>query len=203
MTRAAESTCVRAFFGLEVGEAVRQRALEIRESVCAQGELKGVHWVRAESIHLTLRFLGEIAETRTAELLERAGEVLDRVRPFEAVARMARYFPSARRPRVLILGVEPRAAFVGLARAVDEACVKAGFPSDERSFRPHVTLARLRGGPPPAIPALEGAAPAEFSVREVVLFRSQLGRGGSIYTPVGRNPLQGSARTQPQFQQEN
>ena len=123
-----------------------------------------------------------------AALTREVARELDGVEPFELGLGPAGLFPSARRPRVVALEVVPEEPLAGLAVAVERGVVAAGFPAEPRRFRAHLTLGRVRGRRFPPTQEL-APAPAPFAVREAVLFRSELGRGGSRYTPLERIPL--------------
>jgi 2'-5' RNA ligase len=147
-----------------------------------------VRWVRPEALHVTLRFLGEIDAIATAPLAHRAAQELATLCPFALRLGPAELFPSPRRPRVVALGLEPTAPLVELAAAIERAVIAEGFPPEERPFRAHLTLGRVKGRSFPSVAALAPPA-AELKVEQAVLFRSELSPGGSRYTPLERVPL--------------
>lgn len=144
-----------------------------------------MRWVRPEALHVTLRFLGEIDAPEAGPLARRASQEVAPLRPFALHLGPAELFPSARRPRVVALGLEPAAPLVELAAAVECAVVAEGFPAEERPFRAHLTLGRVRDRRFPTVAAFAVPA-AELAVEEVVLFRSELSPAGSRYTPLER-----------------
>ena len=163
--------------------SLRERFKEVRAS-----------WPRAENLHLTLKFLGEIEEARVALLSAAAARSAEESEPFELTIEGAGAFPPRGAPRVLWLGVTDAAG--GLARLqgrLEAECAGSGFKREERPFHPHLTLARLRA--PQGARALAqfheetGFAPAAFRVAELVVMRSELGPGGSRYTPLSRHRL--------------
>ncbi|MDX1650152.1 MAG: RNA 2',3'-cyclic phosphodiesterase [Myxococcota bacterium] len=183
---------VRAFFALEPGEAVRAACAEVAGRLRRAPHGEGVRWVRPEGYHVTLRFLGNVPTETVPELARAVGEAVADVAPFALAPGAARVFPSPRRPRVVVLELEPQAPLAELARRVEEAVVDAGLPPERRAFRAHLTLGRVRGRRVPDVTGV--AAPASvLPVDEVVLFRSDLGREGSTYTALERLPLEGSA----------
>jgi 2'-5' RNA ligase len=147
-----------------------------------------VRWVRPETLHVTLRFLGRTALAHVPALLQQVTSQLAAVPSFALDLGEARAFPSPRRPRVVALNLEPEAPVLHLARAVDAGVVAAGFEPEPRPFRGHVTLGRVqsapRGGRIPSLEGLAPRAPTPFTVREIVLFESTLGSNGSVYTPL-------------------
>ena len=154
-----------------------------------KGELGKLRWVRPERIHLTLKFLGEVAEPKVAELgraLARA--VPGSVRPFELRVHGVGRFPPEGRPRVLWAGLQPAraeeaGALSALRERIEEAAAQAGFAREVRPFRPHLTLARLGEGRSPdgladALARRVGAECGRIAVASVWLIQSVLGRGG-------------------------
>jgi len=189
---------LRTFFALELCDEARSAAGDLIHQLRGRpcGDL--VRWVRAETLHVTLRFLGRTARERVPALLQHVASQLEAVPPFMLGFGEVKAFPSRRHPRVVALGLEPETPVLHLARAVDAGVVAAGFEPEPRAFRGHVTLGRAqsegraRSPRGDRIPSLDGLAfrPATpFAVREIVLFESRLGPHGSIYTPLERVAL--------------
>ncbi|HTF36432.1 MAG TPA: RNA 2',3'-cyclic phosphodiesterase [Myxococcota bacterium] len=186
---------LRAFFALDLCEEARRAAGGIIRELRARPSGDQVRWVRAETLHMTLRFLGRTARAHVPALLQHVASQLEAVPAFMLDLGEVKAFPSLRHPRVVALDLEPEAPVLHLARAVDAGVVAAGFEPEPRPFRGHVTLGRAQsagrtrhGG----IPSLEGLAPrppTPCAVREIVLFESTLGSEGSIYTPLERIAL--------------
>ncbi|HVE91018.1 MAG TPA: RNA 2',3'-cyclic phosphodiesterase [Actinomycetota bacterium] len=153
-------------------------------------ELPAARWTRSDGRHLTLKFLGEVDDSRVAEV---AGAVRDAARrhtPFDAAFDRIGGFPNLRRPRVVWVGIGPGAEpMSALAASVEEGLEDLGFEPEGRPFRPHLTLARFKV--PDRVSELPDiAVPSDtFTVRGVVLFRSQLRREGTAYTPLDELPL--------------
>jgi 2'-5' RNA ligase len=192
---------IRAFFAVELGSDARRAAAAVARHLREDAGGDGVRWVRPEALHVTLRFLGEIDPARVAPLARRAADELAPLLPFALHLGPAALFPSPRRPRVVALELEPAAALAELAAAVERAVVAEGFAAEERPFRAHLTLgrvrdARSRGGRLPTVAALRVPA-VEFAVEEAVLFRSELSPTGSRYTPLERVPLGGGSSDHP------
>lgn len=149
-----------------------------------------VKWVRPENIHLSLKFLGDVEESRASELqtaLRRAAGARSEPRPLALQIRGFGVFPDYRRPHVLWAGVTPEPALELLQHSVEQAFAPLGFPTEARAFRPHVTLARAsREARPRSFAGLEGLLSGiEFdetvSVPEVDLMQSTLKPGGAVY----------------------
>lgn len=153
----------------------------------------GLAWVRAENLHLTLRFLGEVGPETLGRVRE-AVEVAATARaPFPVEVEGLGGFPSGRPPRVVWAGVGLGAeGLVGLHAALEAALAVRGIPGESRAFHPHVTLARARDRRGPArLEGVLGAGPrfGRMRVAALHLMRSELGYGGSRYSVLGTAPL--------------
>ena len=165
------------------------------ERALAAPDERDVRWVRMDGLHLTLRFLGPTPEASVptvAEAVRRAASTQD---PFEVRIDGGGSFPNPRRPRTLWLAVTHGTAELGsLARAVDRELVAAGWPSDDRPFRAHLTVARSDGVPAGADVARRLTAAAEgvdvsSAADRLVLFESITGGGPARYEPLESTPL--------------
>lgn len=173
----------RLFTALELPERVRTRLGLIR------GPLVGARWVEPENFHITLRFAGDI-DNHTAD--EFAGFLDDiEMEPFDIRISGLGAF-GGRTPRVIWAGVEGDQLDV-LQRAHERAARSAGLEPDPQTYRPHVTLARLRGTRPEAVARFLGSRGAvisePFRVERFVLFSSRPGSGGGPYVPEQTFPL--------------
>jgi RNA 2',3'-cyclic 3'-phosphodiesterase len=194
---------MRTFVALDVDDSIRKRIALFMEGV--HGFAPHARWVRPESIHLTLKFIGE----KPPELVEKIKPALAAIRiaAFEIVFRGYGFFPTAKAPRVFWIGIESGPQISALAKAVDEATSSLGIPKEDHPFSPHLTLARGGGGsgaprrgkgdrPNSQFQRLHeklSALPApEFdsmAAREFFLYESQLLRGGARYTKIARFEL--------------
>lgn len=194
----------RTFLGLALPEATVERLARRVESTLAP-EAPGIRWASRASLHLTLAFLGDVANERLGSLAEGVASACARLSPcaLEVVGLGA--FPDARRPRVVWAGVEgedlPR--LVELQRAVARAVREAGCPPSDDRFSPHVTLGRVErtARRPPDLTDLvresAGWVAGPLPVAEVILYASDLRPRGPVYTPLARAPLQGGKDPSP------
>jgi len=149
------------------------------------GTEEGWRFAREEGLHITVRFLGEVDPSRRAVLDAAWREAARGTGPL--VLRLGRpaVFPPKGRPRVVWLNVEDESSDGSLARLaarLDQASRSAGLSGEDRPFAAHVTLARARRGARVAAPAVLGLGDlGTFVADRVVLFRSELGPGGSRY----------------------
>jgi 2'-5' RNA ligase len=183
-----EGRAVRAFFAWALPEGARAEVAAQARALRARPNGEGVRWVRSEGYHVTLRFLGNVAVDRVPELVSAVEGALSGAKSFLVTLGAPRAFPSERRPRVVVLPLEPEAELAALAERIEGAVVACGLPPEKRRFRGHLTLGRVRGRrlPELAVPAVRTSA---LAVCDVVLFQSDLGRDGARYTPLARLPL--------------
>jgi RNA 2',3'-cyclic 3'-phosphodiesterase len=151
-----------------------------------------IKWVRPENIHLSLKFLGEVADSREAELadaLDRAAGAGggDRPQPLTLQIQGFGVFPNYHRPHVVWAGVTPEPGLELLQHAIEQSFAPLGFPTEARTFRPHVTLGRIaRDAPSRDFTQLKqllaGVAVDETVViTDVDLMQSTLQPGGPVY----------------------
>ena len=182
---------MRLFVDVDVPEALKE-SIEDEVVASLRDGIAGARWTRPDGRHLTLKFLGNVADERVGEIAEAVGGSVRGHAPFAAAFSELGGFPNLRRPRVLWIGIgkgaEPMRA---LSDELERALEPLGFEPEGRPFHGHFTLARF---PRPRIienmPVVV-VPDAAFDVAEVVLFRSQLHPKGARYTALERFPLTG------------
>lgn len=178
---------MRLFVGIGLPESVSDRLA----SLCAG--LPGARWVDAEGMHVTLRFIGEVDEGQAEDVNEALAKI--EAPAFDIALAGVGTFGTGRKTRALWVGVEAPPALARLQAKVETAVVRgAGLPPEGRKFTPHVTLARFNGRVDDARLQMFAAAHNLFragplKVAAFTLFLSELGRGGSVYTPLADYPL--------------
>ena len=180
----------RLFTALEVPLSIRTHLALLRSP------LGGAKWVEAEHMHITLRFAGDVDERTADEFAAALARV--RAEPIGIAIRNAGAF-GGRDPRVLWAGVEGGEALEALYRAHERAARSAGLERDRRGFKPHVTLARMRGAKHRAVARFlqenSGLRTEPFVAERFVLFSARPGAGGGPYAVEAEYPLlRGGAR---------
>lgn len=173
---------VRAFFGLPLPDAHRD-ALGSYIASCAEAA-PAFRWTPAANLHLTLRFLGQV-EMSVAEGI--AARVASAGPPgFDLRLGEAGSFNRGRLAHVVWLGLSEGEESIGeLARVVEAETVAAGLEPEGRRFHAHLTLARARARDGAALPPLARAPELPlWHAHELILYRSHLGRAGSVYEPL-------------------
>jgi RNA 2',3'-cyclic 3'-phosphodiesterase len=189
-------TLWRIFCAVELPDEVKSRVAENIKRLRSEFPHARASWEKPEKLHLTLKFLGGIEPSRVELLSGAATLAASRVEPFRLTIAGPGAFPPNGQPRVLWLGIEDASGRLALLqRSLEDACAAARFPREPRPFKPHLTLARIRQ--PQGARELAAAhrethfEPQDFNVTELVVMRSELGPGGSRYTPVSRHHLFG------------
>lgn len=195
---------MRLFVAIDLDDGIRERITRFLDGV--RGFEPQAGWVRPESLHVTLKFIGERQEDDFEKIKTALATV--KVAAFELTIRGYGYFPTARSARVFWIGVESDNKLNSLAEAVDEALAQLGIPKEEHDFNAHLTLARSGAGSRAARKEkcktarrkfqhlqekLAGLPTPDFgtmTAREFFLYCSQLSRGGSKYTKLARFALQ-------------
>lgn len=155
---------------------------------------RDVKWVKAQSIHLTLKFLGDTDEALIPQITDCVKTAASGITPFETTLDKLGAFPNFRRPRVFWVGgnqpLEPAARIVG---RIDECVSELGSERESRPFRPHLTLGRVRQGKrvDDVAAYAEGYrfVPLPCAFDRVVLFQSTLTPQGAIYKALSTVPL--------------
>ncbi len=135
---------MRTFVAIPLPEECRAMLDQMQQGLRACGAEVG--WVAIPSIHLTLKFLGEVETEvipKLAEALEAASEP---EHGFELRLHGLGCFPNQKSPRVIWCGIDgDTEALLRLQQKVESACNKFGFPPEDRAFKPHLTLGRVKG----------------------------------------------------------
>jgi 2'-5' RNA ligase len=189
---------VRTFVAVNLNVGVVRRIADEMRALKAQLHgAAGVKFVSPESLHVTLRFLGSIPEATVEVVRDALGRVAAGISPFELRARGLGVFPPQGATRVIWVGlVETGGSLERLAAETSRTLDELGFRSEDRPFKPHVTVGRVKE---PSAELTEGlhqlmAGRAELDlggslVREVVVYRSDLKARGAEYTALARVPL--------------
>lgn len=184
---------IRSFIAIELPEETRQKLAAIQEQLSQSRA--GVRWVRPTSIHLTLKFLGNIHPTQVDDIAAAAAQVIGEDSPLTLCAAGLGAFPSQRKPRVIWVGLRGEVERLAKIQTdLEKVLEPLGFAREERGFRPHLTLGRVkdRRRLQPLIEALSKLEIPEFNsfdVDEIILYKSDLRPTGAIYTKLHRMPL--------------
>jgi 2'-5' RNA ligase len=175
---------VRLFVALEIPSAVREHLAALLQYLRAVSPQ--TRWVRPENLHVTLKFMGEVPETKLGAIRSAlVGVRSDQPTTVDFCG--LGFFPNEKRPRVFWAGIEASPNLKTLAADVERVMEKLGIPHEQRPFSPHLTLARFE---PPGLPEKLRSAIQENAAREFGSFRtnqyhlieSKLKPSGAEYT---------------------
>jgi 2'-5' RNA ligase len=186
---------VRSFLAIELPEPILRKIGEV------QGDLSAtraeVRWTNPEKIHLTLKFFGNIEESRIDPISKSIEEPIRNTLRFSLKVRGVGAFPHLKNPRVIWVGlVDEREILTPLQRQIEICFEKIGIQAEDRPFHPHLTLGRMKSsrGKEELVGRMERYREVEFGdfqVERVVLFKSDLRPSGPIYTSLREMKLGG------------
>ena len=184
----------RVFCAVELPDVVRARLEDHILTLRKEVPEAAASWSRVENIHLTLKFFGNVEVNRIARISEAAERVVKQFSTFPIAVGETGVFPRPSRPQVLWIGVsDPSGQLSALQEKFEDECAAEGFEKEDRAYRPHLTIARLRK--PEGERHLADAhlrmqfETIEVRLKELVIFRSELSSKGSRYTPISRVSL--------------
>ncbi len=193
---------MRIFIAIDIDEQIREHIARFVEGM--RGFAPEVRWVKPDSFHVTLKFIGE----QSPEQVQQIKHALTSIRGIATTIgfRGTGFFPSPKAARVFWIGMEADEHLAVLAGKIEEATAALGIPGEQRAFSPHLTLARGGSGAPRWKPSdranlnfkrlqekLAGLPPPDFgtmTAREFFLYESKLSPAGARYTKIAAFPLE-------------
>ena len=190
----------RLFAAVELPQDVRDQAAAIIADLRRDGWQ--ARWAKPESMHLTMRFYGDVPMTQVSALSDAVASAARQVGAFALRTGRLGVFPNSRSPRVVWIGLDGNTAALNrLYEEIEAASEALGFAREARGFSPHITLGRLR---PEDVATqarvdqqLQEHAPRDsrpVPVERVVLYRSELLPSGALHTPLDVFPLEAGGR---------
>jgi len=191
---------IRAFIAIELPTAILGEVDQVEARLKPQVPPETVRWVKADSIHLTLKFLGQVPSDQLELITSALRTAAAAHAPFTLEVSDAGCFPNAHRPRVVWVGVKDDGHRLHvMQRAVENAIAPLGYPTEVRDFTPHLTLGRLardvrqidqkKIGEVVQLAAVGSLG--RWEVKQIALIRSDLKPNGAEYTILMRAPLTG------------
>jgi len=178
---------IRTFIAVNVSDATR-RMIDTLQMIFIHSR-RLIRFVPPENVHVTLKFLGDIDPEIMPELITKIETSIRSLRKFDYICAGTGVFPNVRRPRVLWLGITQGSEMLtNLSKTLDESLKAMPIESEEREFKAHITLGRIKEFRKP-VPELDQFLaypfkPTHNPVDEVILFKSTLTPSGAIYTPL-------------------
>lgn len=188
---------IRAFIAIDLNEPIRRFLSDLIRDFKSLG--LDARWARPENIHLTLKFLGEVSEEQLDLLAEALRKAAGTAVSFSLTVQGVGVFPSSRRPRIVWAGLQREPNLTHLQREVEDRMNRLGFEREQRPFKPHLTLARIRR--PGRTQKIKGwlrdhsqLQGPSWTVNEITLFRSELTPEGARYTPLAKHRFADSSQ---------
>jgi len=194
---------IRSFIAIELPGELR-RTLSKLQTQLKSGEQRSVKWVDPNSIHLTLKFLGNITFKQIEDVTRAMEQAAAGISPFNLEVKELGVFPGPKRVRVVWVGLTSDLdQLKRLQQKIESTVSPLGFPSKAREFTPHLTLARVRDDATPQerealgqlITSTKAAIDYSFTVDSLNLMRSILSREGAIYSRIAAIPLKPFGQT--------
>lgn len=193
-------TTLRTFIAVALDAELRDNLGRLQDRLREQVAPRSVRWVRPASIHLTLKFLGDTPLDKVDEIQAALARASAGIEPFAFSASGMGCFPNSRRPRVVWVGLEdPAGALVRLRDAVEVEVAPLGYPTERRSFTPHLTLGRVQRRATKSEAREIGQVATEsivgtlgtVAVSTLSFIKSDLQPSGAVYTTLFEAPLGG------------
>ncbi len=181
---------VRAFIAIELPNSVKSTLSQLQDNLKQSGYAP-VKWVDPHSIHLTLKFLGNIAAGTIPEVTKAISEAARGIAPLRLELGEPGVFPNLRAPRVVWVGLGGEIATLSVIQEnIESALIPFGFPPERRAFSPHLTLGRVRERCSAeerrrlgeTVASLKVDTRLSFTVDSLSLMRSRLTREGAFYS---------------------
>ena len=186
---------IRSFLAIEIPLTVLKRIEKVQEEL--KTSRADVRWVNPGKIHLTLKFFGQIEESRVEPIVESIEGPVHAASPFPLQIKGVGAFPHFKNPRVVWLGLlDSQRILAPLQKELDDQFERIGFQREDRPFQPHLTLGRVTSsrGRDDLVGTMEKYKEedfGEFQVEGLILFKSELRPAGPIYTPMRKLAFSG------------
>jgi 2'-5' RNA ligase len=191
---------IRAFIAIELPDAILTEVGNVEARLKPQMPNDAIRWVKADSIHLTLKFLGQVPSDQLSLIMSSLRAAVAAHAPFTLEVKGAGCFPNIHRPRVVWVGVQENDHRLhAVQRAVENAIAPLGYPTEIHDFTPHLTLGRLARDVRQVdqkkigevVQAARVGSLGKWEVRQVALIKSDLKPSGAEYTILAQAPLNG------------
>lgn len=186
----------RLFIAIDLSIPVVERLAVLQQQLDERlDEGVRIKWTKPQNIHLTLKFLGDTEDSMVPMLRNVLADLVGPLFPFEVEARGIGCFPRPDKPRIIWAGFDDEGAEVLtlLQQALERDLAEIGIPKEDRAFKPHVTLGRVKSRQKPSLNELfEGHRDTSWGrsyIKDLILFESRLDHTGATYHVVERFPL--------------
>ncbi len=195
-----KTSAKRVFLAVPIPDPLRDSIKEVQRQL--KPHLPPINWVRPESIHLTVKFLGYVIPALIEEIRSLISPLILRQPSFSVDVHGFGGFPDIRYPRILWTGITGKdETLKDFVERLDEALDYLGFPMEKKGYHPHLTLARIKRDHKSVGLALtqqgflqKGDNLGCLPIHHITLFQSELSRSGAVYAPLWSVPLNGDSQ---------
>jgi 2'-5' RNA ligase len=174
---------MRVFLAMELPGAIKEYLLTITKTMSQR--IPGVKWVKAEGLHVTLKFFGEIEEKKVEEIGEQLQGINKQHTAMYAQLKEINAFPDLMRPRVIVVTFQEGVDNVkAIFHDIESRLLAVGIQKEDRGFTPHITIGRVKGAGPLLKRDILPLEEKRFLLDNLVLYQSTLTREGALYTPL-------------------
>lgn len=184
---------IRTFLAVLIDEDLRQKIFDAQN--CVRKCASNVKWVEPDNFHITLKFLGDVAEEQIPEISAVITETVKSVPAFDLSFKGLGAFPRPERARVVWVGIEQgREQLIDMAKALEKSLAALGFDKEDKPFKAHVTIGRVRDNKPTAglargLAEIETPDLGTQRVECVSVMQSELLREGPVYSVISESKL--------------
>lgn len=184
---------MRLFIAIEIPDEIKKEIREVQDKLKKSGV--DASWTKPEGIHLTLKFLGEVKETRIPEIMTVLSVLSKDRSAFRIEIANAGAFPNLKNARVAWVGVAGETdKLASLQEAIEDEVKQLGFKREDRGFKPHLTLGRIKYIHSPvtwlkALDEIKTIKLAAIDVHTITLMKSDLKPSGAVYAEIGKVEL--------------
>ncbi len=187
---------VRAFIAIDPPDFIKTRVTAFQHELKSALKIKSIRWTQPEQVHATLKFLGHLAAECVAPVETALRQVCGRVAPFDLGIAGSGCFPEPARPRTVWVGINGALDTLSRLQEQIDAATAAWTPKEDRTFHPHLTIARIRHANAREAKALQAALgklsaslSGSWPVKTIELMRSEPGPQGARYSFLANIPL--------------
>lgn len=183
----------RIFFAIDIPDKTKEEIGQFITLMKKKAKWNGIRWSKTENLHITLHFLAEVQNHHLPELIERVRfEIENRIPTGEFEIKGIELLPSPFRPRVIVFSIKDQEILEQLSVLIGQGIQSANYPIEDRPFKAHMTLGRIKHIQNPHLEFLEECEMPtldKIPLKEVVLFRSDPQPDGTVYTALKKIKL--------------
>jgi 2'-5' RNA ligase len=180
----------RIFIALKISKVIREEIVR-RRHLILDGVVNNYKWESFDKIHATLKFIGDVDRTTLSQVIDKI-KWLSESEKIEATLDKFGFFLKNKKPAILWCGFNPEKQIYSLVEKINNSLVEIGIPKEEKTFKPHLTILRIRGNEDISILKKFVSYECEkmkFSFSEAVLYESKLFPSGSVYKEIKKYQL--------------